>query len=266
MPFREENHLRYFTFSSFPEKVCHGVFTRHGGVSPAPWNTLNLGGTVGDAHENVIENRARLFNVINRPVESIFDVWQVHGSRVMTTSRPRMKSEEHPKADGILTNAPNVTLLMRFADCVPIFLYDPIKGVVGLVHAGWQGTVAKIVVSAVQVMIDEYDSKPEDILAGIGPSIGPDHYEVGEDVITRVKESFSECADRFLDRRNGLTYFDLWGANYHLLEIAGVKKIEAAAICTACHPQDWYSHRRENGKTGRFGAIIALDQGNRLID
>ncbi|MCE1255734.1 MAG: polyphenol oxidase family protein, partial [Anaerolineae bacterium] len=102
MSFTTENSLSYFTFEIFPKsEVGHGLFTRHGGVSPKPWASLNLGGLVDDPRENVIENRRRMFSIFNRPVESLFDVWQVHSAEIVATDIPRPLDETHQKADGI---------------------------------------------------------------------------------------------------------------------------------------------------------------------
>jgi hypothetical protein len=107
-------------------------------------------------------------------------------------------------------------------------------------------------------MQKRYSSNPADILAAIGPAIGPDHYEVGEDVITQVKRAFGFDAESLLESHGESVHFDLWKANQILLEMSRVKEIESADICTACHTDDWFSHRAEKGKTGRFGAMIAL--------
>jgi copper oxidase (laccase) domain-containing protein len=107
-------------------------------------------------------------------------------------------------------------------------------------------------------MSQRYGSRPADIIACIGPSIGPDHYEVGADVISQVEQTFGEDALLMLPRHGARTHFDLWKANQYLLERAGVRQIELAALCTACHTEDWFSHRAEHGKTGRFGALISL--------
>jgi copper oxidase (laccase) domain-containing protein len=104
-----------------------------------------------------------------------------------------------------------------------------------------------------------FGSKPGDILAGIGPSIGPDHYEVGPDVVAQVRQAFGPSASSSLGNHGGATHFDLWAANRLTLENAGVRQIELAGLCTACHTGDWYSHRAEKGRTGRFGAILALN-------
>lgn len=237
----------------------HGFFTRKGGVSTGQWTSLNQGGTVGDERLNTIENRKRAFAFFNRKVESIFDVWQVHGNTVICAENPRALDEPHIKADAILTNRSELTLFMRFADCVPILLFDPVKKVVGGVHAGWKGTVNNIVGDAVKTLVEKYDVDPENIVAGIGPSIGPDHYIVGEEVHELAVRTFGEDINQVISKNNGKIHFNLWRANEYLLEKQGVKTIECARICTACNLGDWYSHRAENGATGRFGALIALE-------
>jgi YfiH family protein len=177
---------------------------------------------------------------------------------VAVAAAPRAPETPHPEADVILTDNPAVTLVMRFADCVPILLYDPVRGAVGLAHAGWMGTVRGTVLAAVRAMQSSFGSSPGDIRAGIGPSIGPDHYQVGEEVAVRVRQAFGAEAPDLLALRDGACYFDLWAANLLHLRRAGVREIETAGLCTACHLEDWYSHRAEHGRTGRFGAVLAL--------
>jgi YfiH family protein len=258
MPFTENNNIRYLTFDIFPPSVTQAVFTRRGGISPAPWTSLNVGGTVGDEVGRVRENRARSFSALRRPHDSMFDVWQVHSAAAIYADAPRPPNQDPEQADIIFTDKPNITLYMRFADCVPILLYDPKRAVVGLAHAGWLGTVRGVSGASIQAMKDRFGSNPVDILAAVGPSIGVDHYEVGADVIAQVDRAFGSDANRLMEVREGRTYFDLWTANRLQLARAGVKQIEVSGLCTACHLDDWYSHRAEKGKTGRFGAMIAL--------
>lgn len=259
MPFVSSNGLEYFQFDKMSGcAIVHGVFTRKGGISPEPFTSLNLGGTNGDLRNNVIENRKRMFDAVGRQVTSLFDVWQVHGAEVLVPTQPRVLNEPHLRADGIITDKPTITLLMRFADCVPIVLYDPVKHIAGLVHAGWQGTVKRIAAVAVEKMVNEFSCKPLDILAGIGPSIGPDHYEVQKDVVNRFSAVFGKTAEELIVERQGRLWLDLWQANRMVLQDAGVEEIEIANECTACNPDRWYSHRMENGITGRFGAVIGL--------
>jgi YfiH family protein len=260
MPFTDQNNLRYYTFPLLAGAgVTHGVFTRRGGVSAGPWASLNLGGTVGDEPEHVHENRRRAFDALQRRFDSLFDVWQVHSDVVVCTDRSRRPDEAHLQADAIITNQPGVTLFMRFADCVPILLFDPHHQAIGLAHAGWKGAVNHIAARTVEQMSRQYGSRPAEILAGIGPSIGPHHYEVGSEVIQQVHTAFGPYAAQLLPPgpQRG-THFDLWQANRLVLEQAGVQQIEISGLCTACTLQDWYSHRGENGRTGRFGALIGL--------
>lgn len=259
MSFHHTSNLKYYRFELLEVPgLVHGIYTRQGGVSPSPWDSLNLGGTVGDVRDNVIENRRRIFETAGRPVESIFDAWQVHGVEVICSVAPRPLDSTHIKADIILTDRPEITLFMRFADCVPVFLYDPARKVVGIVHAGWQGTVKKACEVAVQAMKARYGSNPADVLAGIGPSVGSHHYPVGAEVIQKVQQAFGGDASGLLRSENGAVHFDLWEANRLALEQSGVKNIQISNICTVCNLDDWYSHRGEHGKTGRFGALLAM--------
>lgn len=256
MPFAETHGLRYYQFESLNTR--HAVFTRHGGASPEPWGSLNVGGTVGDDLDRVRKNRQLSFRALDRAPESIFDVWQVHSVDVVCARAPRPDGESIRQADVILTDKPEVSLFMRFADCVPILAHDPRKGVVGVAHAGWMGTLRGVAGSLVNAMKTNYNSNPADIVACIGPSIGPDHYEIGADVILQVMQKFGDDSEKVLRSINGKIHFDLWKTNRILLEQAGVQHIEVAGICTACHTDDWFSHRAEKGRTGRFGALIAL--------
>lgn len=261
MPFHQCGELRYFTFESFDRHgLAHGLFTRHGGISPRPWESLNLASTTGDSRENIIENRKRIFDVFNRPVESIFDVWQVHGTEVICTTRPRPLDSLHQKADAIATDRPEITLFMRFADCVPVFLYDPAHRAIAIAHAGWRGTVERIAAVTLARMAETYGTRPQDVMAGIGPSICVDHYEVGtqSEAAQLTRAAFGPRAAEVLLPRNGTAHLDLWKANQIVLEECGVRQVEQSEVCTFCHNEDWFSHRAEHGKTGRYGALLAL--------
>jgi YfiH family protein len=256
MPFSQHNGLRYYQFETLNTR--HAIFTRLGGVSPEPWSSLNVGGTVGDDLDRVRDNRRLSFEALGRVPESIFDVWQVHSADAVCAHAPRVEGDSLRQADIILTDKPNVTLFMRFADCVPILFHDPHRGVIGVAHAGWLGTLRDVASVTVNTMKANYGSNPADILAFIGPSIGPDHYEIGADVILQVMQKFGDDSDQVLQSHNGKIHFDLWKTNRILLERAGIGRIELAGICTACHTDDWFSHRAEKGRTGRFGGLISL--------
>jgi hypothetical protein len=258
------NGLTYYTFDSFTrEKVAHGIFARTGGVSPQPWASLNLSISTGDSLDNTRANRRRAFAALDLPFESMADVWQIHSTDTVRVDQPR-GDREAIKADGLITDCPGVTLFQRFADCVPIFLYDPKRRALGIVHSGWRGTVHRAAASPVKALAAEYGSQPQDLIAGIGPSIGPDHYEVGPEVVAAVRQSFPEQAEQLLitTKTDGVpnhkSYFDLWAANEQVLRDCGVEQIETARLCTACHTDHFFSHRAEAGKTGRFGAVLAL--------
>jgi YfiH family protein len=256
MAFIQHNGIRYFQFESLQTR--HALFTRQGGVSPDPWGSLNVGGTVGDDLARVRQNRIRSFEALGREPSTMFDVWQVHSADVVCAGAPRPLNESYRQADIIITDQPGVTLFMRFADCVPILLHDPRNGVVGIAHAGWMGTLRDVAAVTVEAMKNNYGSNPADLVAGIGPSIGPDHYEIGADVILQVMQKHGDESERLLKSQRGKIHFNLWEANRLALERAGVGAIEVAELCTACHTDDWYSHRAEKGRTGRFGALISL--------
>ena len=262
MPFKTINDLRYYSFSNLEDKgVTQAVFTRQGGVSEAPFDTLNLGNTVGDDRENVAANKAKVFASLDLDINYHYEVWQVHGNTVVCTNGAKPDNQYHERADAILTNQPGLTLMMRFADCVPVFLVDPVKGVIGIVHAGWIGTSKKVVEKAVETMQEIFSTNPEDIFAAIGPSIGAEHYEVDLRVVREMNASFGLDAGKVLKSKNGddtKYYLDLWRANEIILKRSGVNNIEIAGLCTACNLDDWYSHRAEAGNTGRFGALISL--------
>jgi polyphenol oxidase len=262
MAFCQIGTIRYYRLESF-QGVHHAFITRRGGMSEDPWKSLNVGGTVGDAPDHVKENKRRLFLALGRSESSIFDVWQVHSDRVVYVEGPRGEHIPHIQADAMITNNREVTLFMRFADCVPILLWDPIENAVGIVHAGWKGTVMFLAKKTVEEMERRFRSKPENILAGIGPSIAPHHYEVQADVVAHVESAFGHQTQRILKKKivggDFRVEFDLWTANQIVLERAGVQNIEITRLCTVCFPEDWFSHRGESGKTGRFGVVIGLN-------
>jgi YfiH family protein len=259
VPFKDVGSLRIFHFDSLdhPELV-HAVFTRRGGVSRGAWRSLNVGALVGDDAEHVRENRRRIFTGMGRETDSAYEVWQVHSARVMAVEEPR-GSREIEKADAMVTDKRHVTLLMRFADCVPIIAFDPMRIVVGLAHAGWLGTTRRVAEALITTMQRRYGCRPADIRAGIGPSIAAHHYEVGPEVVDAMRASFGEEADRHMRSIDGQTHLDLWSANQALLERSGVGQIEISGLCSACDEEDWYSHRAQSGKTGRFGVAVALN-------
>lgn len=254
----EQEGLVYYQFELLQEQgLYHGVFSRLGGTSPAPWNSLNLGGTVGDDPRNVEENLSRLLIVSGFEQSQLAQVKQVHSARVIAVDHPVDALEE---GDGMTTRQRGLLLLMRFADCVPVLFFDPDRQAIAIAHAGWQGTLRGVAAEAVQAMGAQFGSSPDRILVGIGPSIGPDHYQVGSDVIEQTVQAFPHEYEQVLNEDSDGVKLDLWKANEIQLRKMGVEQIEVAGICTGCEVATWYSHRAEQGRTGRFAAVIGLDQ------
>lgn len=252
----EAEGLVYYCFESIPAR--HGIFTRAGGVSAAPWNSLNLGGNVGDDPLAVRENHRRMYAALGVNGDRASTVWQVHSADVVYAAGPVPGRRWLAAADAMMTDQPDTPLAMRFADCTPILVCDTRRGAVGMAHAGWRGTVQGISGELVRAMIEAFGSRPADLVAGIGPSIGPEHYQVGEEVVEAVKAHFG-ATDGLIARNpdDGTAYLDLWAANRLDLERAGVAQVEVAGLSTAAHTSEFYSHRAEKGRTGRFGAVIA---------
>lgn len=252
--------LVYYQFDQWAvsSRLTHGIFTRLGGASQSPWDSLNLGGTVGDVQEAVRENHRRVYAALKLDGTRACTVWQVHSADTVVVRGPVPNRRWLARADGIVTDLPGLPLIMRFADCTPVLLYDPVQHVIGLAHAGWRGTVSEAAVSTLQTMCSAFGTRPQDVQAAIGPSIGPERYQVGEEVVQAVRETFGKVDGLIRRADDGSAYLDLWAANQLSLERAGVAQIEVAGICTATRTDEFYSHRAEAGRTGRFGAVIAL--------
>lgn len=261
--------IPYFEFESLTGngRIQHAIFTRQGGVSPAPFTSLNLSVSVPDDKERVYENRRRAYGVHGRDTHTVVHAHLVHGNDVARVTQANNGSWV-PHVDGVITNEPGCALTMNYADCAAIFLYDPVRQAIGLGHAGWQGAVKDLPGAMVRAMQQAFGSQPADLLAGIGPCIGPCCYEVGEPVISAVHAS---CADpdtlliansqlSIVNRQSSIV-FDLPEANRRNLVRAGVQHIELSGYCTACRTDLFYSHRAEKGKTGRFGTIFILATG-----
>lgn len=241
--------------------VTHAFLTRLGGVSAPPFDTLNLGHTVGDDLAAVEENHRRAFAALGISREQVVSPYQVHGAHVRPVGQAHTGTIQ-PATDGLLTTAPGVALLLRFADCVPLLLFDPVHRAVGLIHAGWKGTAAGVVPAAVAAFVHHVGSSPGDLWAGVGPAIGPCCYQVEPDIVEAIARVCPDEAE-VIQQRDGAQrdvglYLDLPGAVRAQLEAAGISHVEMANLCTACHTEEWFSHRAEHGRTGRFGALVML--------
>jgi len=239
--------------------VRHGIFTRHGGVSAGAFDSLNMGGNVGDAPEHVRENHRRMYAAAGVNAARACSVWQVHSAEIVLARRPAHGRRWICAADGLITDEVDTPLTMRFADCVPILLLDRSRGVVGIVHAGWRGTAAGVAGAAVRAMVEAFGVKAASVEAVIGPSIGPARYQVGEEVVQAIAQQYRESEGLVRrDPADGSAWLNLWAANQRDLERAGVGHVETAGLCTASRTDEFYSHRAEHGRTGRFGAVISL--------
>lgn len=256
----EREGLRYYRLYPVERMggaaLIQGVFTRQGGVSRGPWRSLNVGNTVGDEPQAVEANYHRICRALDIPREAITSAQQVHGARV-TKAEADDRGGTFPATDGLITDVPSVALMLRFADCVPLLFFDPSRPAVGLAHAGWRGTLAGIAGRMVGAMRAAFGSRPEELIVGVGPAIGPCCYQVGRELAVRVREYFPQWPD-LIRWQDGAPYFDLWLANRRQLEAAGVRSITVAQLCTACHVEEFFSHRAEGGLTGRFAAVVGL--------
>lgn len=260
------NGVWYGIFTEFAARgVKHGISTRLGGRSKQPFANLNLGLHTGDDAETVWHNRQAFCQALGLAAEKVVTAEQVHGDvvqRVTKTDAGRGARYYHEAIGGIdalITNVPNLPLMLFFADCVPVLIFDPVTQAIGVSHAGWKGTVAKIAQKTLLSMQQCYATKPSDCLVGIGPSIGPCCYEVDEVVIDKLRKSFNqweELVTSTVDRWQ----LNLWEANRQQLLEIGVpdNNITVSGICTAENTPLFFSHRAENGRTGRIGAVIAL--------
>ena len=234
----------------------HAFTTRQGGVSTGPFASLNLGRGVDDDPAAVRANRLAVAQALALDPERHVEADQVHGAVVAVVGAADA-GRSVAEADGLVAVEPGTVLAVHAADCVPILLADPRTGAVAAVHAGWRGTAAGIAAEAVTVMADRFGTRPEDVLAALGPSIGPCHYEVDEPVRERFRRWpwWEEVAT---SHAHGRWQLDLRAANRRQLLDTGLlpERIDVLDLCTYHHPDLFFSHRRDR-VTGRMAAIIA---------
>jgi len=263
----ENNGVRFYKAWNLEASrmVTHGFSTRIGGVSKEPYNTLNLGLTVDDDHEDVLANRRAFGSALEVDPKRIVVPNQVHSDmvRVVIESDAGSGALNHstaiPDTDALITNVPNLPLALHFADCVCIFLLDPINRAIGVVHAGWRGTAAKIVAKTIEAMEQNYGSDPAKLQAAIAPSICRCCYVVGEDTAKEFFKAFPHDTRVISQSSTDKWFVDLKNANNILLRQAGVHRhnIAISEECTCCNSTDFFSYRRD-GKTGRMGGWLML--------
>jgi YfiH family protein len=256
---RQHNGIVFYQFESLARHrdIIHAVFTRIGGTSSGPFHSLNVGGSVGDDPAAVHANHSAILQVLGIQAGQVVTPHQVHGVRVATVDSAQGGTVV-PATDGLISQARGIVLLLRFADCLPLMLYDPLRQVVALAHAGWRGCLAGIVTNTVSEMQRAFACDPRGMLAGLGPAIGPCCYEVGHEVAAGVDEAFGSGHGLLSIQPGGSIHFDLPGAVHSQLLRTGVRRIEASGLCTCCETDEFFSHRGESGNTGRFAAVLGL--------
>ena len=249
----------YYQFANMAQQpgLVHGIFTRQGGQSRAPFNSLNVGLGIGDQPDVVAENRRRVAACLG--VDRLVFTNQVHADGILTVKVEDLLGwtgslHEKKTADAVITDATGICLAIQVADCQAVVVYDPDRAVVANIHSGWRGSITNIIGRTVQTMIAEFGCDPGNLLAGISPSLGPCCAE-----FVNFKQ---EIPKEFWSYRMSKDHFDFWAISRDQLIQAGVpkKSIEISGCCTRCHPEHFYSYRLEQA-TGRFVVAAGLAAG-----
>lgn len=281
--------LDYFTFENLKSTgfVKHAFTTRNGGVSKNYLSSLNLSYSRGDKKENVDENFKRVAELFDTTSDNIVCSDQTHTTNVRKVTcddkgKGVIRSRDYADIDGLVTNEPGIVLATFYADCVPLFIVDPVNKAIGLSHSGWRGTVEKMGQATLKVMAEEYGTAPKDVYVAIAPSICQDCYEVSEDVAFAFRDNFDnddkkayEYLKRYQEeitqkdiancliykKENNKYQLNLWYSNYRVFRDAGVpdSQISVTDICTCCNPKLLFSHRASKGMRGNLGAFMMIE-------
>ncbi|QZY57157.1 peptidoglycan editing factor PgeF [Crassaminicella profunda] len=257
----------YYSIPSFDEtglvKTC--FTSRVGGVSKGTYNSLNLGLNTDDSRENIIENFRLLCEGLEISMNHLVFSDQIHEDHIKIVKKEDIgkgiiRDSDIIGIDALITNVRKVALVTVYADCVPIFLLDPVNKVIALAHAGWRGTVLKIGKKVVEKMVETFKTNPKDCLAAIGPSIGKCCYEVDEGVINKFNKNFTNLDKFVFSKENNKYMIDLWQANKIALEEIGLleRNITISNMCTMCNKNVLFSYRGDKGITGRMAAIMEI--------
>lgn len=265
--FITKGEVTYLVFEPWEndEHLIHGFSTRSGGVSQGEWATMNLGFNRGDDMECVKENYKRMSEALGVPYESLVLSKQVHETQITKVTKADCGNgilfpNQWESMDGIYTNEKGVTLVTHYADCVPLFFYAPNYGMIGMAHAGWRGTVQEIGKKMIKIWTQQEQIPVNEIQVAIGPSIGPCHFEVDEDVAHVFLEKFPNADFVVYEAEKQKYRIDLWQCNEKSLLQAGVSKTQIirSNLCTCCMDQIFFSHRKTGGKRGTLGAFMSL--------
>lgn len=262
----ESQGIKYMTIPEWKRLGTDMLFTsRRQGESRQPFESLNLALHVGDEPDKVIRNRQKLMSIWGRQVGDLVCCEQVHGNKVAIVSeadRGRGALAYHTALtgyDGMITNTSGLYLALFYADCLPVFLFDPVKKVIALVHSGWKGTMGKIVLQAAGMMQQQYQVELNNLQAFIGPGIASCCFEIDRELSDRVRNEFHDF-DSVLLQKDDRFFWDLALTNSCLLQQAGLQNenIAICKLCTKCQNELFFSYRAESGKTGRMAAVIGL--------
>lgn len=268
---KEKNGVVWLEFPALAstKMVCHGFSTRLGGVSEGKFATMNFTFTRGDNPKHVRENYRRMARALQVDDRKMVLSWQTHTTNVRPVTEKDAgkgieRERDYQDVDGLVTNVPGITLVTFFADCVPLYILDPVHKAIGLSHSGWRGTVNRMGRETLQVMEREYGTKPQDVIAAIGPSICQDCFEVGEEVTEAFGKAFKneDLPSLYYRKENGKFQLDLWRANEIIFQEAGVRRenIHTTDICTHCNPQLLFSHRTAGTERGNLAAFLCLKE------
>lgn len=252
---KRQGKLSYFSPGWTGERVAAGFTTRNGGVSRPPYNSLNLGAGTEDAKHNIEANRATLTRAFGLEPHLLLTVRQVHGTDILVVdeSNPDLTHFQSVESDAIVTDQPGIMIGVLVADCYPVLIHDPVKKTAAAIHAGWRGAAAGIIGKTIKAMKTHFSSRPEDLEAAIGPGIGAHKYLVDRPVrdAFRGGSGYWEAISREISL--GQWQLDIGKSCRLQLTAAGVRdeNIEEVTECTCCHRELFFSHRRDQGITGR---------------
>ena len=266
MHLKDAHGVQWLEFETLSKhtNLIHGFTTRNGGVSHPPFSSLNMGQSTADNPQHVQENYNRIMTVLGIKDRPRYMTKQVHSNIVHLVGGDDSEELENfiDGEDGLITNRPDVTLVTYYADCVPLFFYDPVNHAGGVVHSGWKGTSKRIGQKAIEKMTESFGSDPANILAGIGPCASACCYEIDQAVIDLFDWMGKDLHSFLTPRSEGKFLIDLKGINKHIMQAAGIKpeNIEVTTHCTMCETDLFFSYRKEKPKTGRMAGVFALKQ------
>lgn len=261
------NGIPYISFNALENTgmVVNAFSTRQGGVSKGDLSTMNLGFNRGDLDENVLENHKIFAKAIGVPYENIVTTNQTHTTNIRVVTKEDCgkgitKERDYFDVDGLITNIPGIVLTTYYADCVPLYVLDPVNKAIGLSHSGWRGTVNRIGENTLKLMNENYGTNPKNVICCIGPSICQNCYEVSADVANEFINEFGKNNKILYNKGNGKYQLNLWESVKQVFLDAGVEynNIYTTDICTCCNKDEMFSHRGHHGKRGNLAAFLML--------